>query len=79
MKQTTNNPNPAPIRPRVKDTEAAALLGLSVRTLRQWRLKGGGPEFLKLGSAVRYDLNALEAWAKSRARVNTSGDPQAAA
>lgn len=57
---------------RIKDTEAAERLGLSVKTLRQWRRTGGGPAFLKLGNAVRYDVDALEAWAASRVNQNTS-------
>jgi predicted DNA-binding transcriptional regulator AlpA len=29
-------------------------LGLSVATLRAWRLKGKGPRFVRFGRAVRY-------------------------
>jgi excisionase family DNA binding protein len=36
------------------ETEAASLLGLSVKTLRAWRCHGRGPRFVKLGRAVRY-------------------------
>ena len=42
--------------------EAASFLNLSNRTLEDWRLRGGGPAFRKLGRAVRYavaDLNAF--------------------
>lgn len=42
------------------ETDAAAHLGLSPKTLSRWRWKGEGPTYLKLGSAVRYaeqDLN----------------------
>ncbi len=54
------------------EREAAALLGLSVKTLRQWRWRGVGPDYLKLGdgrgAAVRYEVAALEAY-KSKSRV----------
>ena len=34
--------------------EVAKQLGLSVATLRAWRLKGRGPRFVRFGRAVRY-------------------------
>lgn len=58
------------------EKEAAPIVGLSVRTLQALRVKGGGPEYLKLGTAVRYELSALEAWIKGCARTSTSGEPQ---
>ena len=36
------------------DHEAAKLLGLSVATLRAWRLRRRGPRYLRFGRAVRY-------------------------
>lgn len=42
--------------------QAAAYLGLAVSTLNKWRCHGGGPEFLKLGRAVRYDREDLDAF-----------------
>lgn len=52
--------------------ETADYLGLSHRTLEIWRLKGCGPTYLKLGAAVRYDLNTVDEWALARTRHNTS-------
>jgi len=34
--------------------EVAMRLGLSVATLRAWRLKRKGPRFIRFGRAVRY-------------------------
>ena len=34
--------------------DVAEQLGLSVATLRAWRLKGKGPRFVRFGRAVRY-------------------------
>lgn len=65
---------PAPIRPRVDERAAAARLGVSRRTLQQWRVKGGGPKYLKLGRAVRYDLAELDRWERSRTKMHTA-DP----
>ena len=64
----------SPIRRRLDTNQAAELLGLSARTLSTWRCRGDGPPFLKIGGAVRYDEQALEAWAATRARTSTS-DP----
>jgi hypothetical protein len=38
----------------LKDTEAAAMLGLHPQTLRNMRCKGEGPAYYKIGRAVRY-------------------------
>lgn len=47
----------------LKTTEAAEYLGLSERTLRNWRYEGKeGPKPTYLGRAVRYDLRDLCAW-----------------
>ncbi|HEX9228122.1 MAG TPA: helix-turn-helix domain-containing protein [Arthrobacter sp.] len=50
----------------VTTAEAATFLTLSPRTLENWRArqKGEGPPFKKLGTAVRYDVAALEQWLK---------------
>ncbi|MDG2531031.1 helix-turn-helix domain-containing protein [Caulobacter endophyticus] len=34
--------------------QAAEFLSMSQRTLEDWRLRGGGPRFRKLGRSVRY-------------------------
>ena len=52
--------------------EAARFLGLSKSWLDKKRLDGGGPEYLKLGRRVVYDLNDLENWAASNRRKHTS-------
>jgi predicted DNA-binding transcriptional regulator AlpA len=44
----------------------AAYLSVSVATLRAWRLRGTGPEYRKLGSAVRYHSAAIQSWLASR-------------
>jgi len=36
------------------EREVALQLGLSVATLRAWRLKQKGPRFVRFGRAVRY-------------------------
>ena len=51
---------------------AARYLSLAVPTLRKWRVHGGGPVFMKLGKAVRYDLADLDTWIAERRFASTS-------
>lgn len=58
--------------------EAAERLGLSVSYLNKKRLSGGGPAFVKIGSAVKYDPADLLDWVAGQKRLSTS-DPGATA
>ncbi len=42
--------------------EAAAVLSVPTATLAQWRYRGEGPVYSKVGSIVRYRRDALDAW-----------------
>lgn len=42
--------------------EAAQELRLPVRQLQQWRYRGLGPAYIKVGRAVRYPRTDLDAW-----------------
>jgi excisionase family DNA binding protein len=53
--------------------ESAKYLRLQKNTLEQWRLKGTGPAFLKLGRRVVYRREALEKFMAERERRSTSG------
>jgi excisionase family DNA binding protein len=52
--------------------EAAALLNLSTSWLAKQRLKGGGPPYIKMGGAVRYNATVLQEWMKGKQRLSTS-------
>jgi hypothetical protein len=60
------------------DTKGAArYLGgpdkpLSERTLERWRTEGTGPEYEKMGNAVRYPKSNLDAFRAQRRRRSTS-------
>lgn len=55
--------------------QAAVVLGLSPRTLEQFRVKGGGCQYFALGRrAIRYKRQDLDAWLDARRRKSTS-DP----
>lgn len=49
-------------KPLVNEHETAARLGLTVATLRRWRWAGRGLGWCKIGSAVRYDPDVIEAF-----------------
>jgi hypothetical protein len=53
-------------------------LGLSVATLRAWRLKGCGPAYLKFGRAVRYRVSDVEAFIEACAveTAQAGGSPR---
>lgn len=57
----------------VNEFVAAEKLGLSVHTLRGLRRDKKGPKYTKFGSAVRYRMSWLDAWAELNAV-----DPRAA-
>ena len=52
--------------------DAAARLGISSKTLSNWRWQGFGPPFCRIGRLVRYRPEKLEAWADQQARASTS-------
>lgn len=56
------------------NSEAAAFVRLSPRTLEKFRVLGGGPRYKKLGARVRYSVEDLRAWLDSRTFEMTS-DP----
>ena len=58
---------------------AAAFLGVSPRTLEGFRVRGGGPPFVKIGGAVRYRLASLEEYLQDQERTSTSDPGRGAA
>ena len=55
------------------EREAAGLLCYSVRALQNWRVRGGGPRFVKVsGRSIRYRRRDLIDWIEARLRSNTS-------
>lgn len=39
---------------------------VSEATLKEWRYKGTGPEYVRLGRHVRYPAKALEQWERDQ-------------
>jgi len=62
-----------PITNLVNEHVAASILGLQVGTLRRWRWAGVSDlPFYKVGRAVRYSLDDVEAFIQSGQRTSTS-------
>jgi hypothetical protein len=83
MPATVSNHQPqadalAPLRPFLNEQQAATFLAISPRTLQAWRVKGGGPKFLKIGASVRYRVEDLLGWVETQNRANTSDSGAAA-
>jgi hypothetical protein len=61
----------------IPEAAAAAFLGYTVRALQNWRVRGGGPKFVKVSKrSVRYRRRDLIAWAESLLKANTSESSQ---
>jgi hypothetical protein len=60
------------------DTAGAALyLTIGKRSLEKWRQTGEGPRFIKIGGAVRYTTEDLDAFIKANRRSSTSENARA--
>ncbi|MBZ5634103.1 MAG: helix-turn-helix domain-containing protein [Acidobacteriia bacterium] len=55
--------------------DVAHITGLSVASIRRWRLLRQGPRFLKLGASVRYKPEDLNAWLASRPTGGSDNRP----
>ncbi|MEW6490299.1 MAG: helix-turn-helix domain-containing protein [Thermodesulfobacteriota bacterium] len=58
----------------VAEREAASQLGMTVRALQNWRSRGEGPPYIKLGRSVRYSPEALERYVAERTCDPRSAD-----
>jgi predicted DNA-binding transcriptional regulator AlpA len=56
----------------LNENQAAEFLGVSVRTLQAWRVRGGGPPYVKIGRAVRYQRRALVTFQQEHTVTSTT-------
>ena len=63
------------ISSRLTVDELAERWQLSAMTLHQWRWKGKGPQYMKIGKRVTYRLQDIEAFEESQLRSSTSHKP----
>lgn len=52
----------------INGKQAAEILGLSPRTLANMRIQGDGPEYVKIGTAIRYRISDIYAYIDSLGR-----------
>ncbi len=50
----------------LNEHDVARITGLSVASVRRWRLLKQGPRYLKVGAAVRYRAEDICAWLETR-------------
>lgn len=74
----TNLASPGPQDPvhlhrLMSEQDAAEFLGYTVRALQNWRVRGGGPRFVRVSArSIRYRLLDLIRWADERTFGHTS-------
>jgi predicted DNA-binding transcriptional regulator AlpA len=57
----------------INERQVADLVGVSVATVRRWRLRKWGPRYVKIGALVRYCPRAVRGWLNAQP---TGGDPE---
>jgi predicted DNA-binding transcriptional regulator AlpA len=60
----------------LNEHDLARITGLSLASVRRWRLLRQGPKYLKIGASVRYKPEDISKWLESRP---TGGGHQAEA
>lgn len=70
--QTTPASTPAVPAEVLTSEQAASYLQLHTQTLHNWRVSGRGPQYCKIGSAVRYRRADLDAWLATKLISSTS-------
>jgi predicted DNA-binding transcriptional regulator AlpA len=64
--------NSTPLQELFNERDVARITGLSIASVRRWRIRRQGPRYLKIGAAVRYRPADLETWLTSQATDATS-------
>ncbi len=54
------------------EKELALILNVSIRTLQDWRQRGCGPAYLKLGKSVRYPSEGVDVFVEKALVTSTS-------
>jgi predicted DNA-binding transcriptional regulator AlpA len=64
MEATSNS-----LQQLLTEHDVSRITGLSVSSVRRWRLLNIGPRATKIGAAVRYKPEDLKAWLDSRPTI----------
>jgi predicted DNA-binding transcriptional regulator AlpA len=57
--------------PLLTPADLSAWLGVSVGMLANWRYRGVGPQFVKMGRSVRYNRADVHQWIEDNRRQQT--------
>jgi len=60
----------------LNEHDIARITGMSVASVRRWRLFSQGPKYLKIGSAVRYRREDVSAWLAARPTGGEQREPR---
>ena len=66
MTDAVNDPNQL-----LTEKETASLICYTQRALQNWRLRGGGPEYVKIGRSVRYQRSDVMKFIEERKRKHS--------
>ena len=67
---TDQTPDPNQL---LTEKEAASLICYSQRALQNWRVRGGGPRYVKVSArSVRYQRRDVLEWIEARKRKHTA-------
>jgi helix-turn-helix protein len=70
---TVNHPERDYFDRLIPEDDAAEFIGYTPRALQNWRLRGGGPKFVRVSArSIRYRRRDLIAWAEGRLCDSTS-------
>ena len=61
----------------LNEYEVARITGMSVASVRRWRLLRQGPKYIKIGAAVRYSPGDVADWLESRPSGGGQQPPEA--
>jgi len=57
----------------LNEKQAASILCYSQRALQNWRVRGGGPRYVKVSArSIRYRRRDLTTWVEKRLRAHSS-------
>ena len=54
------------------EKDVANLICITPRALQNWRLRGGGPEYVKIGRSVRYQRSDVIKFIEERKRKHSA-------
>ena len=54
------------------EKDVASLICITPRALQNWRLRGGGPEYIKIGRSVRYQRSDVMQFINERKKRHSS-------